>query len=67
MKTTVDIPEQALKDAIRFTKARTKREAIVIAIEDFNRRKRMAELTRFAGTGSDMMTAAELQAQRRKG
>ena len=44
MKTTVDIPEDELEDAIRFTKAKTKREAIVGAIADFNRRMRMAEL-----------------------
>jgi hypothetical protein len=37
VKTTVDIPDHELKDAIRFTRARTKREAIVTAIQDFNR------------------------------
>ena len=37
MKTTVDIP--GLEDA-RFTKAKTKREAIVGAVADFNRRMR---------------------------
>jgi hypothetical protein len=37
MKTTVDIPDRELEDAIRFTGARTKREAIVTAIGDFNR------------------------------
>ena len=42
MKTTVDIPEVELKDAMRFTRARTKREAIVTAIADYNRRRRMA-------------------------
>ncbi|MGH8143820.1 MAG: type II toxin-antitoxin system VapB family antitoxin [Steroidobacteraceae bacterium] len=46
MKTTVDIPEKALADAMRFAGAKTKREAIVTAIEDYNRRKRMAELIR---------------------
>jgi hypothetical protein len=29
MKTTVDIPEKELRDAIRFTKAKTKRDAVV--------------------------------------
>ena len=38
MKTTVDIPDDELKDAMRFTRARTKREAIVTAIADYNRR-----------------------------
>ena len=50
MKTTVDIPEAELADAMRFTRARTKREAIVTAIAEFNRRRRMAELARRAGS-----------------
>jgi Arc/MetJ family transcription regulator len=49
MKTTVDIPDSDLADAIRFTKAKTKREAIVTAIQEFNRRKRMAKLTKQPG------------------
>ena len=35
------------------TKAKTKREAVVTALEDFNRRQRMAELVKYAGTFSD--------------
>ena len=66
MKTTVDIPDGELEDAMRFTKARTKREAIVTAITEFNRRRRMAELTKRAGTCTDMMTADELQRARRR-
>jgi Arc/MetJ family transcription regulator len=66
MKTTVDIPESDLADAMRFTRAKTKREAIVAAIQDFNRRRRMAELVKHAGTCEDMMTVEELQKQRRK-
>ena len=53
MKTTIDIPEEELRDAMRFTKARTKREAVVRVLEDFNRRRRMAELVKYAGTFSD--------------
>jgi hypothetical protein len=66
MKTTVDIPEKELEDAMRFTRARTKREAIVTAIVDFNRRRRMAELARRAGSCSDLMTLDELQRLRRR-
>ena len=66
MKTTVDIPEADLADAMRFTRAKTKRDAIVTAIQDFNRRKRMAELVKYAGTCDDLMSVEELQAQRRK-
>jgi hypothetical protein len=53
MKTTVDIPEDELKDAMRFTKAKTKREAVVTVLIDFNRRRRMAELVKYSGTFSD--------------
>lgn len=53
MKTTVDIPDHELRDAMRFTKAKTKREAVVWVLEDFNRRRRMAELVKYAGTFSD--------------
>ncbi len=67
MKTTVDIPDRELEDAIRFTKAKTKREAIVTAIQEFNRRKRMAELTQHAGTCKDLVSVEELLQQRRKG
>ena len=67
LKTTVDIPEGDLADAVRFTCAKTKREAIVAAIQDFNRRRRMAELVKYAGTCDAMMSVEELQSQRRKG
>jgi hypothetical protein len=66
MKTTVDIPDRELEDAMRFTGARTKREAIVTAIVDFNRRRRMAELAKRAGTCPDMMTVEELRETRRR-
>ena len=67
MRTTIDIPEEELEDAIRFTNARSKREAVVRAIADFNRRMRMAELVRHAGTCEELMTAEELRAARRRG
>ena len=66
MRTTVDIPDGELEDVIRFTNAKTKREAVVTAIVEFNRRKRMAELAKYAGTCTDLMTPEELQATRRR-
>ena len=67
MKTTVDIPDEELKDAMRFTRARTKREAIVTAITEFNQRRRMAELAKHAGTCPGFPTAEEVQQLRRRG
>jgi Arc/MetJ family transcription regulator len=65
MKTTIDIPDDDLSEAMRLTGAKTKREAVLAAIRDFNRRRRLAELTRHAGTCEGLITAAQLQSQRR--
>ena len=64
VKTTIDIPDDELSDAMRFTRAKTKREAVVTALADFNRRRRMAEFAEYAGTCPGMMTVEELHAQR---
>jgi hypothetical protein len=53
MKTTVDIPEKELRDAMRFARAKTKREAVVTALEEYNRRHRMAELVKYSATFAD--------------
>ena len=66
MKTTVDIPDDELKDVMRFTRAVTKREAIVTAIADYNRRRRMAALLDHAGQAESLITPDELQTQRRR-
>jgi Arc/MetJ family transcription regulator len=65
MKTTIDIPEIALDEAMKFTGARTKREAIVTAVERFNRLKRLERLNaRVRGQFRDFMTQADLKAMR---
>ncbi len=62
MKTTIDIPDEALADAIRFTGARTKREAVVKALEDFNRRQRLEAAIRLAGSCPDFPSNDEIEA-----
>jgi len=52
---------------MRFTRARTKREAIVTAIVDFNSRRRMAELSKRAGSCAELMSVEELQRLRHRG
>lgn len=61
MKTTIDIPEAALADAMRFTGAKTKREAVVKALEEFNRTRRVRELVAAFGT-LDFASNDELEA-----
>lgn len=65
MKTTIDIPEKLLMEAIRHTGARTKKEAILTAVEKFNRLKRLEALNaRIRGTFKDFMTQEDLRAMR---
>ena len=65
MKTTIDIPEKDLQEAIRHTGAKTKREAVVFALQDFNRRRRLAALTGILGTFTDFMTQDDLLEMRK--
>jgi hypothetical protein len=60
MKTTVDIPDEELREAIRHTGAHTKREAIVTAISEFNRRKRLEKLADQLGSFENVVTPEEL-------
>jgi adenine/guanine phosphoribosyltransferase-like PRPP-binding protein len=64
MKTTVDIPETELREAMRHTGARTKRAAVVIALSEFNRRRRLQRLAESFGTLDEFMTQEELRRMR---
>lgn len=65
MKTTIDIPEVAMEQAMKFTGAKTKREAVVTAVERFNRLKRLERLNaRVRGQFRDFMTQSDLKAMR---
>lgn len=65
VKTTVDIPEEALEEAMRLTKAKTKKQAIVTAIIEFNRRRKLDWIRSQLGTFEDVFTQDELQQMRR--
>ena len=65
MKTTIDIPDEELRQVMKYTRAKTKREAVVYAIKDFNRRKRLARLAKMLGTFEDFMTQDELKEMRK--
>ena len=67
MKTTIDIPAGELEEVIRHTCARTKRDAIVTAISDFNRRKRLEKLAEQLGTFDQVMSREELKKLREIG
>jgi len=60
MKVTVDIPDKELEELMRHTGALIKRDAIVTAISDFNRRKRLEKLVEQFGTFESFMSLEEL-------
>ena len=64
MKTTVDIPDELLKEVMRRSKATTEREAVLMALEEYNRRHRMEELLAGIGRSDTFMTYAELMDNR---
>ncbi len=64
MKTTIDIPDNELNEVIKHTRAKTKRDAVVYALKDFNRRQRLAELAKVLGTFKDFMTLKDLKVMR---
>lgn len=64
MKTTIDIPDNELKEVIKYTGAKTKRDAVVYALKDFNKRRRLAELSKMLGTFKDFITQDDLKIMR---
>jgi Arc/MetJ family transcription regulator len=65
MKTTIDIPEKLLREAIRHTGAKTKRDAVVTAMEEFNRRRRLEQLAEnLHGSCPNFMTQDDLRGMR---
>lgn len=65
MKTTIDIPEKVLAEAIKHTGAKTKKAAILTAVQQFNRERRLEELAeRLHGSMPNFMSQKELKAMR---
>ena len=65
MKTTVDIPSSELKAVVKNTGARSRAEAVLRAVKDFNRRRRLAALAeRLKGSLPNFMTLEDLKAMR---
>ena len=46
---------------MKFSKAKTKREAILAALDEFNRKRRMAALVKYSGTFTTLMSNDEIE------
>ena len=49
MKTTLDIPDDLLKNAMTMAGSKTKRKAVVIALEEYIRKKKIEKIIEMAG------------------
>ena len=65
MKTTIDIPDKLMRETIKHTRAKTKRDAVITGLEKFNRLQRLRGLnSRLRGTFVDFMTQEDLKVMR---
>ena len=64
MKTTLDIPEKMLKEAMRLSGAKTRQTVVLNALDDYTRRLRMKSLARRLGNSDSFMSHRELMALR---
>lgn len=60
----MDVPEALLSDAMRACGAKTKRAAVLTALEELIRRGRMQSLARGLGNSETFVNSVELQAIR---
>jgi len=64
MKTTLDIPEEKFTTVQNLYGLRTKREAVIFALDELERRYKIERLVDQLGTFSDFMTQDDLRAMR---
>ena len=49
MRTTLDLPEELLKDAMKATRIKTKTKVIITALEELIRKTKISQLKEFKG------------------
>ncbi len=49
MRTNIDIDDKLMAEAMKYTKAKTKKEAVVIALEDIVRRNKQLGILKLVG------------------
>ncbi len=67
MKTTMNLPDREVEEAMISTGARTKKEAVVAALVEFNRRRRLEQLVSQLGTFEGFPTPEDVERMRGEG
>ncbi|HMO17923.1 MAG TPA: DUF2191 domain-containing protein [Oligoflexia bacterium] len=60
MKTTVDIPDDMLKELVKNSRSSKKKDAILKAIEEYNRKCKLITLAKHLGTFEGLISKSEL-------
>ena len=63
MRTTINIPSDLLLEVEKLSEARNRREALIIALEDYVRRKRLRRVIDAAGTLEFEGSAREIRSR----
>jgi len=66
MKTTIDIPEDILSEVLLYSKKKSKKDAIVTAMQEYIQKKKMEKFALKLGTLENIISTNELQKIRRK-
>ncbi len=61
MKTTIDIPENILKEVLFYSQAKTQRGAVLTAMEEYVRLRKMQKIAEKLGTFEQVLTQSELK------
>ena len=64
MKTLIDIPDDLMKELLKWSKAKTKKAAVTLAITEFLNRKKREKLISLMGKLDLNMTQVDLERMR---
>ena len=67
MRTLIDIQDELMEELLRTSKARTKKEAITLAIRNYLKQKKREELEKMLGHYDFGYTTRELEEMRKDG
>ena len=67
MRTTMNIPKDLVREAMRLSDAASQTQAVILGLEELIRKKRLERLARLRGSGRMALTQAQLGRWRWRG
>jgi hypothetical protein len=64
MRTTMNIPKDLVREAMRLSDAASQTQAVIMGLEELIRKKRLEKLAGLRGSGRVSMTQAQLRKMR---